>query len=162
MKSKYNYRNIHFIQYYSYRLGKLQQQRSVSGLGSRSAHSARSSQNNSISRLTSPNSNLNNTNTPAEATLLDENGLPLVGHLLAFTPDVIEVFQDAAKLIDESHEIKKQAMRQIKDAFKNAKAYSLTVNQSIAQKLADIITLAVRKMKLILGCFLMHLYILIF
>jgi hypothetical protein len=159
MKSKYNYENIHFIQYYSYRLGKLQQQRSLSGLGSRSA---RSTPNNSISRLTSPNSNLNNTNTPAEATLLDENGLPLVGHLLAFTPDVIEVFQDAAKLIDESHEIKKQAMRQIRDAFKDAKAYSLTVNQSVAQKLADIITLAVRKMKLILGCFLMHLYILIF
>ncbi|CAF4296874.1 unnamed protein product, partial [Rotaria sordida] len=37
-----------------------------------------------------------------------------------------------------SCEIKKQAMNQIKDA----KAYSLTVNQSIAQKLADIITFA--------------------
>ena len=35
-------------------------------------------------------------------------------------------------------------MNQIKGAFNDAKAYSLTVNQSIAQKLADIITLAVR------------------
>lgn len=79
---------------------------------------------------------------------MDENGLPLVGHLLPFTPDVIQVFQEAAKLIEESREIKKQAMNQIKDAFNDAKAYSLTVNQSIAQKLADIITLAVRKIKL--------------
>jgi hypothetical protein len=81
----------------------------------------------------------------AEATLLDENGLPLIGHLLAFTPDVILAFQDAAKLIEESREIKKQALKQIKDAFDDAKAYAVTVNQSIAQKLADIITLAVRK-----------------
>lgn len=80
-----------------------------------------------------------------EASLLDENGLPLIGHLLAFTPDVIQVFQDAARLIEESREIKKQATNQIKDAFNDAKAYSLTVNQSVAQKLADIITLAVRE-----------------
>jgi hypothetical protein len=91
----------------------------------------------------SSNSNLANGGT-AESTLLDENGLPLIGHLLAFTPDVIQAFQDAAKLIEESREIKKQAMNQIKDAFNDAKAYSLTVNQSVAQKLADIITLAVR------------------
>jgi hypothetical protein len=95
--------------------------------------------------ITSSNSNLNTPNISAESTLLDENGLPFVGHLLAFTPDVIQVFQDAAKLIEESREIKKQAINQIKDAFNDAKAYSLTVNQSIAQKLADIITLAVRK-----------------
>ncbi|CAF1365114.1 unnamed protein product [Rotaria sordida] len=92
-------------------------------------------QNNPI---TSSNSNLNNTNISTEATLLNENSLPLVGNLLAFRSDVIQVFQDATKLIEESCEIKKQAMNQIKDA----KAYSLTVNQSIAQKLADIITLA--------------------
>jgi hypothetical protein len=79
-----------------------------------------------------------------ESTLLDENGLVRIGHLLAFTPDVIQAFQDAAKLLDESREIKKQTMNQIKDAFNDAKAYSLTVNQSVAQKLADIITLAVR------------------
>ncbi|CAF1211852.1 unnamed protein product [Adineta ricciae] len=78
----------------------------------------------------------------AESNLLDENGFPLVGHLQPFTPDVIQVFDDAAKSIDESCEIKKQTMNQIKDAFNDAKAYSLTVNQSIAQKLADIITLA--------------------
>jgi hypothetical protein len=109
----------------------------------------RSTQNNPLtSTITSSNSNLNNTNGTAEATLLDENGLPLVGHLLAFTPDVIQVFQDAAKLIEESREIKKEAMNQIKDAFNDAKSYSLTVNQSIAQKLADIITLAVRTIKL--------------
>ena len=52
------------------------------------------------------------------------------------------------KLIEESREIKKQAMNQIKDAFNDAKAYALTVNQSIAQKLADIITLAVRILNL--------------
>ena len=92
--------------------------------------------------VSSSNSNL--ANGTAESTLLDENGLPLIGHLLAFTPDVIQAFQDAAKLIEESREIKKQAMNQIKDAFNDAKAYSLTVNQSVAQKLADIITLAVR------------------
>ena len=96
--------------------------------------------------MSSSYANLINSNISAETTLLDENGLPLVGHLLAFTPDVIQVFQDAAKLIDESNEIKKQTMNQIKDAFNDAKAYSLTVNQSIAQKLADIITLAVRIM----------------
>ncbi|CAF0808618.1 unnamed protein product [Adineta steineri] len=78
----------------------------------------------------------------AESKLLDENGLSTVGHLKAFTPDVIQAFDDAAKLMDESREIKKQAMNQIKDAFNDAKAYTLTVNQSIAQKLADIITLA--------------------
>jgi len=101
----------------------------------------RTMQNNPLSlTITSSNSNIS-----AESTLLDENGLPFVGHLLAFTPDVIQVFQDAAKLIEESREIKKQAINQIKDAFNDAKAYSLTVNQSIAQKLADIITLAVRK-----------------
>lgn len=88
---------------------------------------------------------LNNQNQSAEATLLDENGFPIVGPLNAFTPDVIEVFQAAAKLIDESHEIKQQTMKQIKHAFNDAKAYSLTVNQSIAQKLADIITLAVSR-----------------
>jgi hypothetical protein len=101
----------------------------------------RSAGNNPM--ITLSTSNLNNTNNTAESTVLDENGLPLVGHLLAFTPDVIQVFQDAAKLIEESREIKKQAMNLIKDAFNDAKAYSLTVNQSIAQKLADIITLAV-------------------
>lgn len=93
----------------------------------------RSSQNNLNESLTSP-----------EATLLDENGFPIVGPLNAFTPDVIQVFQEAAKLIDESNEIKQQVMSQIKHAFNDAKAYSLTVNQSVAQKLADIITLAVR------------------
>ncbi|CAF1486889.1 unnamed protein product, partial [Rotaria sordida] len=72
-----------------------------------------------------------------KATLLNENSLPLVGNLLAFTSYVIQVFQDATKLIEESCEIKKQAMNQIKDI----KAYSLTVNQS----LADIITLAMNK-----------------
>ncbi|CAF4302404.1 unnamed protein product, partial [Rotaria sordida] len=66
--------------------------------------------------------------------------LPFVGNLLAFTSDVMQVFQDTTKLIEESYEIKKQAMNQIKDT----KAYSLTVHQSIAQKLADIITLAIR------------------
>lgn len=94
------------------------------------------------SSMTASNSSLNYPNVPAEATLLDENGLPYVGHLLAFTPDVIQAFQEAAKLIEESREIKKQAMNQIRDAFNDAKAYGLTVNQSIAQKLADIITLA--------------------
>jgi hypothetical protein len=108
----------------------------------------RTMQNNLLSStITTSNSSLNNTNPTAESTLLDENGLPLVGHLLAFTPDVIQVFQEAAKLIEESKEIKKQAINQIKDAFNDAKAYSLTVNQSIAQKLADIITLAVRNLK---------------
>lgn len=96
--------------------------------------------------LSSTNATSNSSiNTTAESTLLDENGLPLVGNLLAFTPDVIQVFQEAAKLIEESKEIKKQAINQIKDAFNDAKAYSLTVNQSVAQKLADIITLAVRQ-----------------
>lgn len=94
--------------------------------------------------MTSSYTNLNNVNTSAEATLLDENGLPRIGHLLAFTPDVIQAFQDAAKGIEESREIKKQSMNQIRDAFNDAKAYSITVNQSVAQKLADIITLAVR------------------
>lgn len=118
--------------------------RPLSALGFRPR---RASRNNPISTtINSSNSNLNNTNVSAESTLLDENGLPFVGHLLAFTPDVIQAFQDAAKLIEESREIKKQAMNQIKDAFNDAKAYSLTVNQSIAQKLADIITLAVRKL----------------
>ncbi|CAF1538893.1 unnamed protein product, partial [Rotaria sordida] len=93
----------------------------------------RTLQNNPV---TLSNSNLNNTNISTEATLLNENSLPLVGNLLAFTSYVIQVFQDATKLIEESCEIKKQAMNQIKDT----KAYSLTVNQSIAQKLADIIT----------------------
>ena len=79
----------------------------------------------------------------AESNLLDENGFPLVGHLQPFTPDVIQVFDEAAKSIDESWEIRKQTMNQIKDAYNDAKANSLTVNQSIAQKLADIITLAV-------------------
>ncbi|CAF1009444.1 unnamed protein product [Rotaria sordida] len=51
---------------------------------------------------------------------------------------IYENVQDATKLIEESCESKKHAMNQIKDT----KAYSLTVNQSIAQKLADIITLA--------------------
>jgi len=83
----------------------------------------------------------------AESRILDDNGLPRFGHLLAFTPDVIQAFDDAAKLIDESREIRKQAMNQIRNAFNDAKAYSLTVNQSIAQKLADIITLAVRKIQ---------------
>lgn len=90
------------------------------------------------------NFNQIDTSESAEASLLDENGAPLVGHLLAFTPDVVQSFQEAAKLIEESREIKKQAMNQIRDAFNDAKAYSLTVNQSVAQKLADIITLAVR------------------
>jgi hypothetical protein len=99
---------------------------------------------NKNSTISSSNSNLTNPNGTAESTLLDENGLPIIGHLHAFTPDVIQVFQDAAKLIDESREIKKQAMNQIKDAFNDAKAYTLTVNQTLAQKLADIITLVVR------------------
>ncbi|CAF1655690.1 unnamed protein product, partial [Didymodactylos carnosus] len=64
------------------------------------------------------------------------------GNLSAFTPDVINAFQDASKLIEESREIKKQAMKQIKDAFDEAKACSITVHQSLAQRLADIITLA--------------------
>ncbi|CAF1475148.1 unnamed protein product [Rotaria sordida] len=76
-----------------------------------------------------------------KATLLNENSLLFVGNLLAFTSDVIQVFQDVPKLIEESCEIKKQAMNQIKDT----KVYSLIVNQSIAQKLADIITLAMNK-----------------
>ncbi|CAF1040245.1 unnamed protein product [Rotaria sp. Silwood1] len=114
--------------------------RPLSALGFRPPRTARN--NPTLSMITSSNSNLNNMNVTAESTLLDENGLPLVGHLLAFTPDVIQAFQDAAKLIEESREIKKQAMNQIKDAFNDAKAYSLTVNQSVAQKLADIITLA--------------------
>jgi hypothetical protein len=143
-----------FIESYLFRLDNFQQRRPPmtapnrpsSALGFRSR---RTTQNNPLtSTITSSNSNLNNTNSTAEATLLDENGLPLVGHLLAFTPDVIQVFQDAAKLIEESREIKKEAMNQIKDAFNDAKSYSLTVNQSIAQKLADIITLAVRTIKL--------------
>ncbi|CAF4218155.1 unnamed protein product [Rotaria socialis] len=117
--------------------------RPTSALGFRPPRSTRT--NPLSTTMTSSNSNLNNTNVTAESTLLDENGLPLVGHLLPFTPDVIQVFQEAAKLIEESGEIKKQAMNQIKDAFNDAKAYSLTVNQSVAQKLADIITLAVRK-----------------
>lgn len=99
----------------------------------------------------------------AESNLLDENGFPLVGHLQPFTPDVIQIFDDAAKSIDESREIKRQTMNQIKDAFNDAKAYSLTVNQSIAQKLADIVTLAVNtssmsdgfwSLKCISSCFL--------
>ena len=94
--------------------------------------------------FSSSQNNLNDSLTSPEATLLDENGFPIVGPLNAFTPDVIQVFQEAAKLIDESNEIKQQAMSQIKLAFNDAKAYSLTVNQSVAQKLADIITLAVR------------------
>ncbi|CAF3841613.1 unnamed protein product [Rotaria magnacalcarata] len=114
--------------------------RPTSALGFRPPRSTRT--NPASTTMTSSNSNLNNTNITAESTLLDENGLPLVGHLLPFTPDVIQVFQEAAKLIEESREIKKQAMNQIKDAFNDAKAYSLTVNQSVAQKLADIITLA--------------------
>ncbi|CAF4191745.1 unnamed protein product [Rotaria socialis] len=114
--------------------------RPTSALGFRPPRSTRT--NPLSTTMTSSNSNLNNTNVTAESTLLDENGLPLVGHLLPFTPDVIQVFQEAAKLIEESGEIKKQAMNQIKDAFNDAKAYSLTVNQSVAQKLADIITLA--------------------
>ena len=101
--------------------------------------------NNEIASKSTSNFNTNSTKISAESTLLDENGLPIVGHLNAFTPDVIQVFQEAAKLIDESQEIKKQAMNQIRDAFNDAKAYSLTVNQSVAQKLADIITLAVKK-----------------
>ena len=100
--------------------------------------------NNDITSKSTSNFNLNPAKASAESTLLDDNGLPVVGHLNAFTPDVIQVFQEAAKLIDESQEIKKQAMNQIRDAFNDAKAYSLTVNQSVAQKLADIITLAVR------------------
>lgn len=101
--------------------------------------------NNDMTSKSTSNFNLNPTKPSAESTLLDDNGLPIVGHLNAFTPDVIQVFQEAAKLIDESREIKIQAMNQIKDAFNDAKAYSLTVNQAVAQKLADIITLAVRE-----------------
>ncbi|CAF4275805.1 unnamed protein product, partial [Rotaria sordida] len=70
-------------------------------------HLPRTPQNNPI---TSSNSNLNNTNISIEATLLNENSLPLVGNLLVFTSDVMQVFQDATKLIEESCEIKKQAM----------------------------------------------------
>lgn len=115
--------------------------RPTSALGFRPPRAHRQQQPATLS-VSSSNSNL--ANGTAESTLIDENGLPLIGHLLAFTPDVIQAFQDAAKLIEESREIKKQAMNQIKDAFNDAKAYSLTVNQSVAQKLADIITLAVR------------------
>ncbi len=120
----------------------------------------RTSQTNPLS-TTSSSSSLNNTNVSPEATLLDENGLPLVGNLLAFTPDIIQVFQEAAKLIEESREIKKQAINQIKDAFNDAKAYSLTVNQSVAQKLADIITLSVRKSKKkeLFSCVILSIYI---
>ena len=96
-----------------------------------------------VSNQNGSNSNLSTGKGAVEGTVLDENGLPMIGHLLAFTPDVIQAFQDAAKLIEESREIKKQATNQIKDAFNDAKAYSLTVNQGVAQKLADIITLAV-------------------
>lgn len=96
-----------------------------------------------VSNQNGSNSNLNTGKGAVEGTILDENGLPMIGHLLAFTPDVGQAFQDAAKLIEESREIKKQATNQIKDAFNDAKAYSLTVNQGVAQKLADIITLAV-------------------
>jgi hypothetical protein len=119
----------------------------------------RTSQTNPLS-TTSSSSSLNNTNVSPEATLLDENGLPLVGNLLAFTPDIIQVFQEAAKLIEESREIKKQAINQIKDAFNDAKAYSLTVNQSVAQKLADIITLSVRKSKKkeLFSCVILSIY----
>ncbi|CAF1929355.1 unnamed protein product [Rotaria magnacalcarata] len=111
--------------------------RPTSALGCRLVRST-----NSSARLGLSNSNLHTATGKPESTLLDENGLPLVGHLLAFTPDVIQVFQDAAKLIEESREIKKQTINQIKEAFNDAKAYSLTINQSVAQKLADIITLA--------------------
>lgn len=104
--------------------------------------------NNPMTKST-VNFSTNDNKGPVEGSTLDENGLPMVGHLLAFTPDVIQAFQDAAKLIEESREIKKQAMNQIRDAFNDAKAYSLTVNQSIAQKLADIISLAVSKMILL-------------
>ncbi len=124
----------------------------------------RTSQTNLLSTTlstTSSSSSLNNTNVSPEATLMDENGLPLVGNLLAFTPDIIQVFQEAAKLIEESREIKKQAINQIKDAFNDAKAYSLTVNQSVAQKLADIITLSVRKSKKkeLFSCVILSIYI---
>jgi len=109
--------------------------------------SARSRQNNNNNNNNNHTNNASmassNANNSPESLLLDENGLPRVGHLLAFTPDVVQVFQDAAKAIEESREIKKQTMTQIKDAFNDAKSYSLTVNQSLAQKLADIITLAV-------------------
>lgn len=101
--------------------------------------SARTRQNNNNNNAPMASSNANNS---PESLLLDENGLPRVGHLLAFTPDVVQAFQDAAKAIEESREIKKQTMNQIRDAFNDAKAYSLTTNQSLAQKLADIITLA--------------------
>ena len=116
--------------------------RPSSSLGIRPS-SSRMGHRNQNPAMGSSSSNLTNINNTAEASVLDENGLPLVGHLLAFTPDVIQAFQDAAKSIEESREIKKQAMNQIRDAFNDAKSYSLTVNQSIAQKLADIITLAV-------------------
>ena len=152
MKSKY-YKKHSLSIYYLFRLENGQQRRTPmtgplrpsSALGFRPPRSAN---NNPTMTSSNSNSNLNNTMNTAESTLLDENGLPLVGHLLAFTPDVIQVFQDASKLIEESREIKKQAMNQIKDAFNDAKSYSLTVNQSIAQKLADIITLAVRDIQI--------------
>ena len=123
--------------------------RPLSALGFRSRRTPRTNQILSTT-TTSSSSNIHNLSVTAESTLLDESGLPYVGHLLAFTPDVIQVFQCAAKLIEESHEIKRQTMNRIKDAFNDAKAYSLTVNQSIAQKLADIITLIV----CIFNCFL--------
>ena len=89
------------------------------------------------------NLNLTDLNSSAEGALLDDNGLPYVGPLLAFLPDVIEVFQDASKLIEESREIKSQAINQIKDAFVDSKSYSATVNESLAQKLGDITILVV-------------------
>ena len=92
---------------------------------------------------TQSNLNLTDTNSSTEATLLDENGLPFVGPLLAFLPDVIEVFHDASKLIEESRVIKSQAISQIKDAFVDSKSHSATVNESLAQKLGDITILVV-------------------
>ena len=80
----------------------------------------------------------------AEAALLDEHGSPLIGHSLAFTPDVVQVFQEAAKSIEESREIKKQTANQLKDALNDAKATSNTVSQNITEKLADTNTLTVR------------------
>jgi hypothetical protein len=151
MKSKYysKYYPLFDTIYYSFRLENVRQRRPLIAATVRPSSTLNlrpqscNIHNNRTTNLA--NSNTNNTNIPAESTLLDENGAPLIGHLLAFTPDVIQAFQDAAKFIEESREIKKQAMNQIKDAFNDAKAYSLTVNQSIAQKLADIITLAVKK-----------------
>ena len=120
--------------------------RSTSVLGSRLPHS----QSTTAARMAPTHSD--SAGGTAEATLLDEHGAPLISHSFAFTPDVVQVFQDAAKSIEESREIKKQTANQLRDAFNDAKATSNTVNQSITQKLADTSTLAVRTRHILMNC----------